>query len=51
MKKVGTLYDVIGNVEEPYGLVKPAVIDSSIVGQAIYINEADVRKKRRRGGP
>jgi len=51
MKKVGTLYDVIGNVEEPYGLVKPAAIDSSIVGQAIYINEADVRKKRRRGGP
>jgi len=26
-------------------------MDSSIVGQAIYINEADVRKKRRRGGP
>ncbi|MCI4464974.1 MAG: H/ACA RNA-protein complex protein Gar1 [Thermoproteus sp.] len=51
MKKVGTLYDVIGNVEEPYGLVKPVAMDSSIVGQAIYINEADVRKKRRRGGP
>ncbi|MDT7868608.1 MAG: H/ACA RNA-protein complex protein Gar1 [Thermoproteus sp.] len=51
MKKVGTLYDVIGNVEEPYGLVKPVAMDSSIVGQAIYINEADVRKKRRRGEP
>ncbi|MGC8583266.1 MAG: H/ACA RNA-protein complex protein Gar1 [Thermoproteus sp.] len=50
MKKVGVLYDVIGNVEEPYGLIKPAAIDNSVIGQAIYIDEADLKRKRRRGG-
>lgn len=49
MKKVGTLYDVIGNVNNPYGLIKPISIDGSIVGQALYINEADLKKKKRKG--
>lgn len=47
MKRVGTLYDVIGNVNSPYGLVKPTSVDNSIVGQALYIDEADLKKRRR----
>ncbi|MFN3804707.1 MAG: Gar1/Naf1 family protein [Pyrobaculum sp.] len=37
MRKVGTLYDVIGNVKSPYGLIKPTARDESIVGQQLYI--------------
>lgn len=47
MRKVGVLYDVIGNVNNPYGLVKPISVDNSIIGQALYINEADLKKRRR----
>lgn len=37
MKKVGVLYDVIGNVKSPYGLIKPTARDESIVRQQLYI--------------
>lgn len=46
LKKVGTLYDVIGNIESPYGLIKPISIDNNILGQYIYAKDIDLRKKR-----
>ncbi|MGC8993882.1 MAG: Gar1/Naf1 family protein [Pyrobaculum sp.] len=48
MKKVGVLYDVIGNVKNPYGLVKPAARDDSVVGQALYVRPQDIEKRRRK---
>ncbi|ABP51295.1 MULTISPECIES: Gar1/Naf1 family protein [Pyrobaculum] len=47
MKKVGTLYDVIGNVKNPYGLVKPVERNDSIIGQPLYVKVQDMQKKRR----
>ncbi|MEM1597987.1 MAG: Gar1/Naf1 family protein [Pyrobaculum sp.] len=48
MKKVGVLYDVIGNVKSPYGLIKPASRDEQIIGQALYVKIQDLEKRRRR---
>lgn len=48
MKRVGTIYDVIGRVDSPYGLVRPASIDQSLLGQGIYVKESDVAKRGRR---
>jgi RNA-binding protein len=45
-KKIGTLYDIIGNVNNPYGLIKPNTEDNSIIGQAIYIREIDLRRAK-----
>ncbi|ACB40488.1 Gar1/Naf1 family protein [Pyrobaculum neutrophilum] len=47
MKKVGVLYDVIGNVKNPYGLIKPAARDESILGQPLYVKPQDLRKRGR----
>jgi len=46
MKKVGVLYDVIGNVKNPYGLVKPLAKDESIIGQSLYVRLQDLERKR-----
>lgn len=46
MKRVGVLYDVIGNVKKPYGLIKPAEKDESIVGQKLYVRTHDLRRKK-----
>jgi RNA-binding protein len=48
MKKVGVLYDVIGNVERPYGLVKPITRDETVVGQPLYVRPQDLERRRRR---
>lgn len=47
MKKVGVLYDVIGNVNSPYGLVKPVSLDNSTLGQALYVREVDLKRRGR----
>ncbi len=39
MKRVGQLYDVVGNVRNPYGLVKPVSRDDSIIGQELYVKK------------
>lgn len=39
MKRVGLLYDVVGNVKNPYGLIKPVEIDESIIGQQLYVKK------------
>jgi len=48
MKKVGVLYDVIGNVKSPYGLVKPLARDVGIIGQSLYVRLQDLEKRRGR---
>ncbi len=48
MKKVGILYDVIGNIKNPYGLVKATSRDDSIIGQAIYVKPQELERKRRK---
>lgn len=45
MRRIGVLYDVIGPVDEPYGLVKPSVKDDELLGKPVYANERDLRKK------
>jgi len=46
MKKVGVLYDVIGNVKSPYGLVKPLAREEGIIGQSLYVRLQDLEKRR-----
>lgn len=48
MRRVGTLYDIIGPVSSPYGLVK---LDEGIkgevgalIGKPVYIREVDMRR-------
>ncbi|MFZ8811845.1 MAG: Gar1/Naf1 family protein [Pyrobaculum sp.] len=48
MKKVGVLYDVIGNVKNPYGLVKPLTRDETVVGQPLYVKPHDLDRRRRK---
>ncbi|AAL64843.1 hypothetical protein PAE3330 [Pyrobaculum aerophilum str. IM2] len=48
MKIVGILYDVIGNIKNPYGLVKATSRDDSIIGQAIYVKPQELERKRRK---
>lgn len=47
MKKIGVLYDVIGNVNKPYGLVKPLTRDAEIIGKPLYVRIQDLEKKRK----
>jgi len=47
MKKVGVLYDVIGNVKNPYGLVKPLAREEGIIGQSLYVRLQDLERRRR----
>ncbi|MEZ0248310.1 MAG: hypothetical protein ABWJ97_03455 [Thermoproteus sp.] len=44
---MGVLYDVIGNVNSPYGLVKPVSLDNSTLGQALYVREVDLKRRGR----
>ncbi len=51
MRRVGVLYDIIGPVNSPYGLVKPDPQLSrpeDFVGKPAYVRDVDLR--RRRGG-
>ncbi|KUO89737.1 MAG: H/ACA RNA-protein complex protein Gar1 [Pyrobaculum sp. OCT_11] len=48
MKKVGVLYDVIGNMKNPYGLVKPLARDETVVGQPLYVKPHDLDRQRRK---
>jgi len=48
MKKVGVLYDVIGNVKNPYGLVKPLARDEDVIGQPLYVKPHDLERRRRK---
>ncbi|WP_069807290.1 H/ACA ribonucleoprotein complex subunit GAR1 [Vulcanisaeta thermophila] len=53
MKRLGRLYDVIGPVKSPYGLVKidPGLEDpGSFVGKPVYVREVDLRRRGGRGG-
>lgn len=47
MKRVGTLYDVIGPVKNPFGLVKPVERNGDIIGAQLYAREQDLRRRRR----
>ena len=56
MRRLGVLYDVIGPVKQPYGLVKPdkTVLDNpqEFVGKAAYVRVIDLEraKSRQKGG-
>ncbi len=49
LKKVGTLYDVIGPTSNPYGLVRPVDVETarSLVGEALYARTIDLERKAR----
>ncbi|WP_054856954.1 H/ACA ribonucleoprotein complex subunit GAR1 [Vulcanisaeta sp. JCM 16159] len=49
MKRLGSLYDIIGPVNSPYGLVKPDPQLSrpeDFVGKSAYVRDVDMRKRR-----
>ncbi len=49
MKRLGSLYDIIGPVNSPYGLVKPNPELSNLsefVGKSAYVRDVDLRKRR-----
>lgn len=48
MRRVGTLYDVIGPVKSPYGLVKPVERSDEVLGAQLYAREQDLRRRRGR---
>ncbi|MEM1733541.1 MAG: Gar1/Naf1 family protein [Pyrobaculum sp.] len=48
MKKIGILYDVIGNINNPYGLIKPVTQDSEILGEPLYVKIQDIERKKRK---
>lgn len=53
MKRLGVLYDIIGPVNSPYGLVKPdpqLENPGDFVGKSVYVREVDLRRGRRGGG-
>ncbi len=52
MRRLGVLYDVIGPVSQPFGLVKPdkTVLENpeSVKGKAVYVRVLDLEKARSR---
>ncbi|BDR92204.1 H/ACA ribonucleoprotein complex subunit GAR1 [Vulcanisaeta souniana] len=53
MRRVGKLYDVIGPVKSPYGLIKPDPQVSNpggFVGKSVYVRDIDLRRRGRGGG-
>ncbi len=52
MRRIGILYDVIGPVKQPFGLVKPdkAVLDNpqDFTGKAVYVRVIDLERARSR---
>ncbi|MFP3178463.1 MAG: Gar1/Naf1 family protein [Thermocladium sp.] len=51
MKRVGSLYDVIGPVKSPYGLIKANQEDPSfIIGKPIYVDARSLEKRSRKSG-
>ncbi len=50
MRRIGVLYDVIGPVKSPYGLVKPEkqILEnpSQIVGKSVYVRVLDLERAR-----
>ncbi len=53
MRRVGVLYDIIGPVKQPFGLVKPdkTVLEKpeTIKGKAIYVRVLDLERARSKG--
>ncbi len=49
LKKVGTIYDVIGPTSRPYGLVRPVDLEvaRSVVGDTLYVRTVDLEKRVR----
>lgn len=50
MKRIGTLYDIIGPVKSPFGLVKPSneeilKQENEIIGKSVYVRVIDLEKK------
>ncbi|NPA22721.1 MAG: H/ACA RNA-protein complex protein Gar1 [Crenarchaeota archaeon] len=52
MRRLGVLYDIIGPVRQPFGLVKPdkTVIENpeSIKGRPVYVRVLDLERTRTR---
>ncbi|MGC8596433.1 MAG: H/ACA ribonucleoprotein complex subunit GAR1 [Thermocladium sp.] len=49
MKRVGSLYDIIGPVKAPYGLIKTNQNDASfIIGKSIYVDARSLEKQNRK---
>jgi len=48
MRRIGVLYDVIGPVDEPYGLVKPLARDDSVLGQPLYTTSTRLENRGRK---
>ncbi len=50
MKRVGALYDVIGPVNAPYGLIKTSRTDpNEVVGKPVYVAARDLERRVARG--
>ncbi len=47
--EVGRLVDLIGNVEEPYAVVKARALRASLAGERVYMLVKAPRKGRRKG--
>jgi RNA-binding protein len=53
MRRLGVLYDIIGPVNSPYGLVKPDPQLSEVnefVGKPAYVRDVDLRRRGGRHG-
>jgi len=52
MRRLGVLYDIIGPVKQPFGLVKPdkSILENpdSVKGKAVYVRVLDLEKARSR---
>jgi RNA-binding protein len=53
MKRVGVLYDVIGPVKSPFGLIKPEknILENpnQIIGKPVYVRVLDLERARGKG--
>ena len=50
LKRIGVLYDIIGPINSPYGLVKPEkeIVEnpSEVIGIPVYVKITDLEKKK-----
>jgi len=44
---LGKLIDIIGNINQPYAVIKPQRGRSILVGQTVFISHKSLSKKRR----
>ncbi len=49
LRRVGTIYDIIGPTSRPYGLVRPVDLEvaKSVMGEALYVKVIDLEKRAR----